>query len=162
MSGSEKKLEVSVVELTELLLIGMAVTVPFRHGDYSQIGRCKEEFRRRQGDIPNVIDHEAYYSPWYSCEVMFTYMFCLRVSSLEHIPEGMIGFSIPARHYVHVDYDGVSPFDPDPYGALRLFREKRGLKADKEAMVVEKFPFAGEDREGRVTVGIYAPSSGGL
>lgn len=157
MTMTKKSLEVKQVELPEMFLIGLPVNVSFKHGDFSKIGRTKDEFKRRLSEIPNAVNPGEYYAPWYNCEVMFTYFYCLQVSSLEHIPEGMMGFSIPTHNYLYVKYDGVHPFDPDPYAAIQQYREQHGLNACKEAMILEKYTFADEGPEGRVALAIYAP-----
>lgn len=157
MINAKKSLQVKLVELPELLMIGIPVNVSYKHGDFSKIGRNKEEFKRRLAEIPNAVNPAEFYAPWYNCEVMFTYFYCLQVSSLEHIPEGMMGFSIPAHNYLFVEYDGVYPFDPDPYEAIHQYRDENDIKVNKEAMILEKFTFADEGQDGRVVVEIYGP-----
>jgi predicted transcriptional regulator YdeE len=122
------------------------------HGDFSKIGRVKDEFKRRLSEIPNAVNPDEFYAPWYNCEVMFTYFYCLQVSSLEQIPEGMMGFSIPAHKYINTEYDGDYPFDPDPYQVLQQYRGKHDIKVVKEAMILEKFMFVNEGREGKLNV----------
>jgi predicted transcriptional regulator YdeE len=148
---------ISRQELPELLFIGMIVNVSFKHGDFSRIGEVKEAFMRRREEIQNVVDPDHYYAPWYSCEVMFTYFFCMQVSSLEQVPEGMMGFSVPAHMYLKAKYDGAHPLGPDPYGELQRYRAEHGLKEHPRAMVIEKYTFANEGREGLITVDVFAP-----
>lgn len=157
MANAKNSLEVKQVELPELLMIGIPVNVSFKHGDFSKIGRNKAEFKRRLDEIPNAVNRDEFYAPWYNCEVMFTYFYCLQVSSLDHIPEGMMGFSIPAHPYLLVEYDGVYPFEPDPYATIQQYREEHGMKVNKEAMILEKYKFAVDGVEGKIAIAVYAP-----
>jgi Uncharacterized protein conserved in bacteria len=153
----QQAIPISRQELPELQFVGMIVNVSFKHGDFGRIGEVKEAFMRRRTEIQNVVDPDYFYAPWYSCEVMFTYFYCMQVSSLEHVPEGMMGFSVPAHTYLKAEYDGVSPWEPDPYGELQRYRAEHGLKEHSNAMVIEKYAFANEGREGRITIDIFGP-----
>jgi len=155
--ASSNILEVKVVDLPEMLMIGLPVNVAFKHGDFGKIGRNKEEFDRRIIEIPHAVNREEYYAPWFNCEVMFTYFYCLQVSSLEHVPEGMMGFSIPARRYLRTEYEGPHPMGFDPYEALKIYREKHGINPNKEAMILEKYRFADDGRQGKIALTVFGP-----
>lgn len=157
MPNNANEMKISRQELPELLFIGLPVNVSFKHGDFSRIGQVKETFMRRRGEIPNIVDADHYFAPWYNCEVMFTYLYCMRVGSLEQVPEGMMGFAVPAHDYLLAQYDGVHPFGQDPYAELQRYRETYGLKAHKAAMIIEKYAFACEGVDGRITVDVYGP-----
>lgn len=157
MSNNPKEISINRLELPETLFIGLPVNVSFKHGDFSKIGQVKEAFMRRRVEIPNIADSEHYYAPWYNCEIMFTYFYCMQVSSLEQIPEGMMGFAVPAHAYLRAQYDGEYPFNPDPYEELQRYREVHGLGHDKSAMVIEKYALANEGLDGRLVVDVYGP-----
>jgi predicted transcriptional regulator YdeE len=152
-----KEISINRLELPEIMFIGLPVNVSFKHGDFSKIGQIKESFMQRRSEIPNIVDHEHFYAPWYNCEVMFTYFYCMQVSSLEQIPEGMMGFAVPAHAYLRAQYDGEYPFNPDPYAELQRYREEHDLRHDKSAMVIEKYAFANEGLDGRLVVDVYGP-----
>ncbi|NIK77804.1 putative transcriptional regulator YdeE [Paenibacillus castaneae] len=157
MTIVEQNHKIEITELGELLMIGLPVNVSFKNGDFSKIEQTKEEFKRRLSEIPNAVNPVEYYAPWYSSEVMFTYLYCLQVSSLEFIPEGMIGLTIPAHQYVLVSYDGVRPFEPDPYEVIHRYSDEHGLKKNEPAMILEKYLFENDDREGKIVIDVYAP-----
>jgi len=157
MSNNPKEISIDRLELPEILFIGLPVNVSFKHGDFNKIGQLKEIFMQRRSEIPNIADLEHFYAPWYNCEVMFTYFFCMQVSSLEHIPDGMMGFAVPANSYLRAQYDGEYPFNPDPYEELQRYREVHGLKHHKSAMVIEKYAFADGGLDRRLIVDVYGP-----
>ena len=157
MSNNAQEIPISREELPELLFIGLAVIVSFKHGDFSKIGQIKEVFMQRRNEIPNVVDPDHYYAPWYNCEVMFTYFYCMQVSSLEQIPEGMMGFAVPGHTYLRAQYDGVYPFEPEPYAELQRYREAQNLRQNQSAMIFEKYAFVNEGMDGRMIVDVYGP-----
>ncbi|WP_051236885.1 GyrI-like domain-containing protein [Paenibacillus pinihumi] len=157
MSNKPKEISIHRLELPEIMFIGIPVNVSFKHGDFSKIGQLKQTFMQRRSEIPNIADVDHYYAPWYDCEVMFTYFYCMQVSSLEQIPEGMTGFAVPARTYLRAQYDGAYPCNPDPYAELQKYREIHNLRHDKSAIVIEKYALANESLEGRLVVEVYGP-----
>lgn len=87
---------------------------------------------------------------------MFTYFYCLQVSELSDIPEGMMGFSIPAATYAAVHYEGPHPMGPDPYETLAKYRSENGIEAQSNAMVLERYRFEHQNLpEGRIKFDVY-------
>jgi hypothetical protein len=153
-----KATEVTTIRLGEMKMVGFPVNVAFKGGDFSQIGKTKERFMERRGEIKHVINPKVYWAPWYKCEVMFTYFYCLQVSDLSDIPEGMMGFTIPESLYATVKYEGSHPMDPDPYGLLALHRQENGIAHKENGMILEKFEFARDCVEGKeFIVEIFGP-----
>ncbi len=81
----------------------------------------------------------------------------MQVSSLEQIPEGMIGFAVPAHTYLRAQYDGLYPFDPDPYAEMQRYREMHDLRNNQSAMVIEKYAYSNDGMDGRIIVDVYGP-----
>ncbi|MBP1991918.1 GyrI-like domain-containing protein [Paenibacillus eucommiae] len=133
--------DVQIVQLEEMKFVGFPVVVSFKDGDFSKIGKMKQLFMERKGEIKHAVDQESYWSPWYSCELMFTYFYCLRVSELADIPEGMNGFTIPGTKYAAVSYEGPHPMGPDPYELLAQYRQANQIKQKDNGMVIEKYRF---------------------
>jgi len=146
-----------LVQLGELKMVGFPVIVSFNDGDFAKIGQTKALFLKRKDEIKHAVHTEYYWAPWYSCDVMFTYFYCLQVSELSDIPEGMMGFTIPAEEYVRVAYDGPKPMDPDPYGMLAEHRRRNGLSEKENALIIEKYPFDKDCFEDRLTVEVFGP-----
>lgn len=51
-----KASEVTTVELGEMKMVGFPVNVAFKGGDFSQIGKIKQRFMERKGEIQHVIN----------------------------------------------------------------------------------------------------------
>lgn len=90
---------------------------------------------------------------------MFTYFYCLEVGDLSDIPEGMMGFTVPAHTYAIVRYEGPYPWSPDPYDAIAEYRQQHGLESDRNGMVLEFYGFANEAvrEEGRLIIDVAVP-----
>lgn len=157
VADQRKAAEVKLVQLGEKKMVGLPVIVAFKDGDFSQIGKTKERFLARKGEIGHVIDPDTYWAPWYSCEVMFTYFYCLEVTELTDIPEGMMSFTIPEAAYAHVHYEGPHPMDPDPYGSLAEYRKSNDLAHKESGMVLEKYSFDNDCLPDHISVDVYGP-----
>ncbi|WP_409342717.1 GyrI-like domain-containing protein [Paenibacillus sp. MBLB4367] len=137
-----KASEVTIVSLPEMIMVGFPVNVSFKEGVFSNIGLTKQRFMDNKAAIKHAVDPDTYWAPWYNCEVMFTYFYCLEVSELADIPEGMMGFTIPAASYATVRYEGPLPWSqPDPYGLLAEYRRDKGIESYENGMVLEKYRF---------------------
>lgn len=110
---------VQVLELPEMKLIGLSITSSFVGHEPERVEAMKREFNSRKDEISNIIHPERYLSPHFTSENLFTYMICMEVEELTNVPEGMLGFTIPAHRYVQVKSKG------DPYEILHTYvREK--------------------------------------
>jgi predicted transcriptional regulator YdeE len=153
-----KATDVTTIKLGEMKMVGFPVNVAFKGGDFSQIGKTKQRFMERKQEIKHVINPDVYWAPWFNCEVMFTYFYCLQVSELSDIPDGMMGFTIPETLYAAVKYEGPHPMDPDPYGLLASYRQENGIVHKEESMIIEKYEFAKDCLPGEeIAVEIFGP-----
>lgn len=153
-----KATKVKTVKLNEMKMVGFPVNVAFKDGDFSQIGKTKQRFMERKGEIKHVVNPDVYWAPWYNCEVMFTYFYCLEVSVFSEIPEGMMGFTIPETLYATVKYEGPHPWNPDPYGLLASYRQENGIANKENSMIIEKYEFAKDCLPGEgISIGVFGP-----
>ncbi|GIP40146.1 hypothetical protein J31TS4_34260 [Paenibacillus sp. J31TS4] len=144
--------EPAIVELPELHLIGLSVTSVHSRHDPDRVAAMKREFFERRGEIPNPLHPDRYISPHFSTSVLFTYLICMEVSELSAIPEGMLGFTVPARRYVGTK----SP--TDPYLVIHNYLRANGLQADPKSLALEVYSFA--NPEWPAETDVYVPLLG--
>lgn len=149
--------EVALLKLDTMRMVGVPVIVSFKDGDFSQIGKTKQRFMERKEEIRHAVDPQTYWSPWYSCKVMFTYFYCLQVSEITDIPEGMMGFTIPASYYAAVRYEGPKPMDPDPYAILATYRKENNIANKQDGMILEKYRFENDCKPGWLALEVFGP-----
>jgi effector-binding domain-containing protein len=150
--------EVKIIKFHEMKMVGFSVSVSFKDGDFSKIWKTKQLFMKRKDEIQHVVNPETYWAPRNNCEVIFTYFFCLQVSKLTDIPEGMIGFTIPETTYATVYYNGTHPWNPDPYDLLALFRQANNFTTKENGMVLEKYRFEKDCTPmERITLDVFGP-----
>lgn len=128
--------QVRVLELPEMKLVGLSITSSFVGHDPERVEAMKQEFNRRKDEISHIIHAERYLSPHFSTENLFTYMICMEVEELTNVPEGMLGFAIPAHQYVHVKSKG------DPYDELHSYVRNNDLQSNDRALAIEIYQFA--------------------
>lgn len=127
---------VQVLELPEMKLIGLSITSSFVGHEPERVEAMKREFNSRKDEISNIIHPERYLSPHFTSENLFTYMICMEVEELTNVPEGMLGFTIPAHRYVQVKSKG------DPYEILHTYVRENGLQSNDHALAIEVYQFA--------------------
>lgn len=127
--------QVQVIDMPEIHLIGFSITLPFKGQTAEKVNEMKQQFFRRKGEIPNMLQHERYMSPHFASEVLFTYMICMEVAELSIVPEGMIGFTIPAHTYAKVRSN------KDPYKIIHKYLKQNNKKNNNNALALEIYPF---------------------
>ncbi|WP_405176275.1 effector binding domain-containing protein [Paenibacillus sp. FSL H8-0261] len=127
---------VQVLELPEMKLIGLSITSSFVGHEPERVEAMKREFNSRKDEISNIIHPERYLSPHFTSENLFTYMICMEVEELTNVPEGMLGFTIPAHRYVQVKSKG------DPYEILHTYVREKDLPSNDRALAIEVYQFA--------------------
>ncbi|WHY21543.1 effector binding domain-containing protein [Paenibacillus sp. G2S3] len=128
--------QVQVLELPEMKLIGLSITSSFVGHEPERVEAMKREFNSRKDEISNIIHPERYLSPHFTSENLFTYMICMEVEELTNVPEGMLGFTIPAHRYVQVKSKG------DPYEVLHTYVRENGLQSNDRALAIEIYQFS--------------------
>jgi predicted transcriptional regulator YdeE len=128
--------QIEMLELPEMKLIGLSITSSFVGHEPERVEAMKREFHSRKDEITDVIHPERYLSPHFSTENLFTYMICMEVEALANVPEGMLGFTIPAHRYVQVKSKG------DPYEELHSYVRANNLQSNDRALAIEIYSFA--------------------
>ncbi|MGZ9583743.1 GyrI-like domain-containing protein [Paenibacillus marinisediminis] len=141
--------QVEIIHFQEKKFIGIPVTSSFQAHSPKRIEETKELFLSRKNEIKNVINPNEYVCPHFASEVLFTYLFCMEVSDLVDIPEGMIGFVVPAHTYAKIRSEN------DPYEVLHTYLKNNGLENNSRAIALEVYQF--EDPEWPRKVDVYIP-----
>lgn len=141
--------QVEIVPLDERMFIGIPVTSSFQNHDPGRIEEAKALFLKRRHEITNAIHTERYVCPHFDSETLFTYLFCMEVSRLDNVPEGMIGFKVPGRRYAK------TRSEQDPYETIHRFLKQRGLENDPNSISLEVYSFESPVWPGEVDV--YVP-----
>ena len=129
---------IEVVQLGERKYIGTAVTSPLKN--VKGIGEARQLFMERQGEIQGKADESTYVCVHFANEVLFTYIYCMEVTELQLIPEGMIGFEVPSNQYVKVQSNGE-----EPYGLIDKFLRNKGMQSNLNSVSFEVFQFGKEE-----------------
>lgn len=148
MSASTSNAPVQMVRLDEKKFVGFAVTSSFH--DMKGIGEANRLFMERKHEIAGTVDSEHYVCPHFANEVLFTYMYCMEVSELNEIPEGMIGFTVPAGRYARARSKVA-----DPYALIHAHLSENGLETNPNLVAFEVFAFGEE--ESKYNADIFVP-----
>lgn len=141
---------VEIAETGELHMVGIPVTALFQHqGPNPAIEAAKQQFLARKHEIAGQLHPDRYVCPHFASEVMFTYWFCMEVEELRDIPDGMLGFTIPAHRYVK----GRSA--QDPYELLHGYLREHGLRNHPKALAMEIYRF--DNPQWPAEVDVYIP-----
>lgn len=127
MSGSQ----VEFVKVEAKHYIGLSITSSFQGHDPKRVETLKQQFMVRRHEIMHAVNPRQYVCPHFNSETLFTYLYCLEVSKLDDIPEGMLGFTIPAHTYAKVRTE------LDPYEVLHSYLKEQGLQNDTKALALE-------------------------
>lgn len=141
--------EVEMVELGELKFVGISVTSSFKGHHPQRIEDAKRIFLNRKDEIQHVLHQDRYVCPHFASEVLFTYFFCMEVSSLDNIPEGMLGFSVPAHKYAK------TRSDHDPYQVIQSYLKTNGIENHVRGISFEIYSF--DNPEWPKEVDVYMP-----
>lgn len=130
--------KIEVVQLGERRYIGIAVTSPLKN--VKGIGEARQLFMERKVEIQDKVDESTYVCIHFANEVLFTYIYCMEVTELQLIPDGMIGFEVPSNPYVKVRSNGE-----EPYGLIDRFLSDKGMQSNQNSVSFEVFQFGKEE-----------------
>lgn len=139
---------VQLVRLDEKKFVGVAATSSFQ--DVRGIGEASRMFMERKHEIPNIVDSAHYVCPHFANDVLFTYIYCMEVSELDVIPEGMIAFTVLAGRYAR-----ARSKDADPYALIQAYIRDNGLETNPNLVSFEVFAFGEE--ESKYNADIFVP-----
>ncbi|MBD0382283.1 GyrI-like domain-containing protein [Paenibacillus sedimenti] len=125
--------KVELLALPQIHMIGIPVTCTFEGDNKRIIEETKKRLLARLPEISNALHPERYVCPHFAAETMFTYIISLEVSDLSHIPEGMMGYTLPAYSYAKTRCSG------DPYEAIHTYLQQQGLHSKAKALAFEVY-----------------------
>jgi len=134
-----KNNQVEMIALEAKHYVGVPVTVAFQKQDPDRIKEANRLFIEKKHEIQGIVNEREYVCPHFANDVLFTYIYCMEVSEISHIPEGMIGFSLPAQRYAK-----VRSADGDPYALIKNYLETNGLENNTRTLALEIFEFGEE------------------
>lgn len=129
---------VQIVRLEEKSFVGVAVTSPFQK--VTGVGEARQLFMEKTNEISNVMNAEQYVCLHFANEVVFTYIYSMEVSTLNTIPDGMFGFTVPSSGYAKVRSQRT-----DPYKLIHTYLRENGLESNLNLFVMEIFRFGHEE-----------------
>ncbi|XEC96596.1 GyrI-like domain-containing protein [Paenibacillus tarimensis] len=128
--------QVEIITLETKHFVGVPVTVAFQKHDPGRIKEANQIFIDRKHEIQGIVKEYEYVCPHFANDVLFTYIYCMEVSEITHIPDGMIGFSLPSQQYAK-----VRSTDQDPYGLIKNYLDANGLENNTRSLALEVFIF---------------------
>lgn len=150
MSSDQQVVPVEIVTLSEKHFIGVAVTNAFKRVDPEAIQKTFQVFLSRIDEIKGIVDSDAYVCPHFANDYLFTYIYCMEVTSIGEVPEGMIGFSMPSQRYAK-----VRSADQDPYALIKSSLESMNLKNNARSLALEVYRF--DEEQHMNNADIYIP-----
>ncbi len=150
-----------IAELGELKVIGLKCVTTMKENKIPQLWN---EFNKRCYQVPNrTEDHRAFgICPYvdmkdFDEETPFEHIVGLSVSTLEHVPEGMITHVVPSAKYAVFTHKGALDTLGDTYNEIfRSALAENGLEMDAKAQLElydDRFKYGQEDSE----MDIYIP-----
>lgn len=130
-------MDIQIIEKEEMKVIGISW-----NGSYSQVNkipRLLEEFEIRSLEINDQIDENIMIAPFHSRETELTYYVTKSVEKISHIPDGMVGFTIPAKNYVYATYCGSPKEVDDTYLKIYSWMKEYGYEQDHQALSLEVY-----------------------
>ncbi|GGG64647.1 GyrI-like domain-containing protein [Paenibacillus radicis (ex Gao et al. 2016)] len=130
---------IEIVTLQTKHFIGVPVTNVFKRFDQGIINEANQLFLERKSEIKGIVNEQQYVCPHFANEVLFTYIYCMEVASIEDVPKGMIGFTVDSQSYAT-----VRSADQDPYVLIKAFLKENHLDHNPVALALEVFRFGEE------------------
>jgi len=130
-------LEIQVVEKEELRVVGISW-----NGTYSQTSTIPDLFVEMKGRLEEVVnktDDPVLIAPFHSRETEFTYFVTKPVIKIEDVPEGMVGFTIPAKNYVFATHKGRPEEVENTYLQMFSWMREYGYEQDFQALSLEVY-----------------------
>lgn len=131
------RLDIQVVEKEELRVVGISW-----NGTYSQTSTIPElfvEMKQRLEEVANKTDEPVLIAPFHSRETEFTYFVTAPVKKIESVPEGMVGFTIPAKNYVFATHRGGPEEVENTYLQMFKWMKEYGYEQDFQALSLEVY-----------------------
>ncbi|MGO4374725.1 GyrI-like domain-containing protein [Paenibacillus sp. MCAF20] len=131
--------QIEIVTLETKYFIGVPVTNVFQRFDSERMIETNQLFLARRNEIIGTINEQEYVCPHFANDILFTYVYCMEVTEIKNIPNGMIGFQVPSQRYVK-----VRSADQDPYALSKEYLKEKGLENNTRSLALEVFRFGEE------------------
>ena len=148
-------MNIQVLEKEEMKVVGISWS-----GTYSQMDSIPELFdamKERIDEVPNQTNTSILIAPFHSRETEFTYYVTTPVETLENVPEGMVGFTIPRKNYVCTTHKGTLEEVENTYRQTLLWMQEYGYDLDAHALSLEVFKQKDLDNDGVIQFELYLP-----
>ena len=148
-------MKIQVLEKDEIKVVGIS-----RNGTYSQLDTIPnlfDELKERLIEVPNQTNDSILIAPFHSRETEFTYYVTTPVENLEHVPEGMVGFTIPRKNYVCTSHKGSLEEVENTYRQMLVWMQEYGYDLDDHALSLEILKGNNIDKEDNMQFELYLP-----
>jgi AraC family transcriptional regulator len=125
------------MEKKELKVVGIAW-----NGSYSRIKEIPGLFEKLQFRFDEVFyqsEEPIMIAPFHSRETELTYYVTIPVEKIDMIPEGMVGFTIPAKSYVLGTHFGTPAEIDQTYSKIYSWMKEYGYEKDQNALSLEVY-----------------------
>jgi predicted transcriptional regulator YdeE/catechol 2,3-dioxygenase-like lactoylglutathione lyase family enzyme len=126
--------QVEIVRLDEKCYVGVPVTSSFQN--VVGIGEARQIFMEKKNEIQNIVNKDLYACLHFANDVLFTYVYCMEVSAIGIVPQGMIGFTVPGNRYAK-----VRTKDTEPYAFINSYLSANRMEKDSSSLAIEIFKF---------------------
>jgi AraC family transcriptional regulator len=130
-------LYVQVIEKKEMKVVG----IPW-NGSYSQINKIPglfAELQMRLDEVLDQTDEPVMIAPFHSRETELTYYVTTPVEKITFVPDGMVGFTIPAKNYVYATHNGTPGEIDHTYSKIYSWMKEYGYEKDHHALSLEVY-----------------------
>ncbi|NRR01946.1 AraC family transcriptional regulator [Brevibacillus sp. RS1.1] len=133
-------MEGTIVHVPQKHLIGLSFSGSFPML-VEYMPKLWETFLKRQDEIPLVISPDVRYdiSDENRTHQMYTEYIVVEVERFEHIPEGMVGFTIPAKTYARFTHTGPMEQVQNTYHSLFGWLNENGHQVNEQALRMERY-----------------------
>ena len=142
--------QIEIVTLEEKHFVGVPVTNVFQRVDPESIKEANQRFLFRKSEIQGVLNPDEYVCPHFANDVLFTYIYCMEVTRIDDVPQGLVGFSVPSQRYAK-----VRSKDKDPYALIKSVLKEKSLDNNQRSLALEVFKFGEEQHFNNAD--IYVP-----
>lgn len=130
-------MDIRVIEREEIKVVGIAW-----NGLYSQVKQIPQLFTCLENRIDEVLyqknDH-LFIAPFHCRETELTYYVTVPVEEISLVPEGMVGFTIPEKHYIFCTHYGTASEIAHTYQRIKGWMEDYGYEQDHQALCLEVY-----------------------
>lgn len=144
-----------MLEKEEIKVVGISW-----NGTYSQLNTIPElidVMKNRMGEVPNQTNESIFIAPFHSRETELTCYVTTPVETLENVPEGMVGFTIPRKNYVCTSHKGSLEEIENTYQQMLEWMQEYGYDLDDNALSLEIFQLSHNDIDSSNLCELYLP-----